>query len=495
MDTIYCVPEIGIMLEVDSMEYESVIGLEIHSELSTKTKIFCGCTTEFGGDVNTHCCPICSGMPGTLPVMNEKVVEYAVKAGLAMNCEISLFSKQDRKNYFYPDLPKAYQISQYDLPICKNGYLDITVNNEVKRIGITRIHVEEDAGKLLHNAWGNGTLVDMNRCGVPLIEIVTEPDMRSAEEAKALLEKIRTILRYIDVSDCKMQEGSLRCDVNVSVMPKGSTEFGTRTEMKNISSFSATERAINTEIARQINVVSEGGTISQETRRWDDEKGESFVMRTKEDAQDYRYFPEPDLAPIVLTEEYVENIRKNLPELPDKKHARYLSEYGLSEYDTTLLVQTKELAKFFEEAVSYGALPKAASNWILGDISKVLNERGITIEEIEITPKQLAELIGEISNGKISNTAGKTVFEEMLLNTGKSVAEIIEEKGLAQVSDEGAILEMVKKVLSENAESIEAYKKGKTNVVGFLVGKVMKESQGKANPKIINQLIVEELNK
>ncbi|MBP3285220.1 MAG: Asp-tRNA(Asn)/Glu-tRNA(Gln) amidotransferase subunit GatB [Clostridia bacterium] len=477
------------------MEYESVIGLEIHSELSTKTKIFCGCTTEFGGDVNTHCCPICSGMPGTLPVMNEKVVEYAVKAGLAMNCEISLFSKQDRKNYFYPDLPKAYQISQYDLPICKNGYLDITVNNEVKRIGITRIHVEEDAGKLLHNAWGNGTLVDMNRCGVPLIEIVTEPDMRSAEEAKALLEKIRTILRYIDVSDCKMQEGSLRCDVNVSVMPKGSTEFGTRTEMKNISSFSATERAINTEIARQINVVSEGGTISQETRRWDDEKGESFVMRTKEDAQDYRYFPEPDLAPIVLTEEYVENIRKNLPELPDKKHARYLSEYGLSEYDTTLLVQTKELAKFFEEAVSYGALPKAASNWILGDISKVLNERGITIEEIEITPKQLAELIGEISNGKISNTAGKTVFEEMLLNTGKSVAEIIEEKGLAQVSDEGAILEMVKKVLSENAESIEAYKKGKTNVVGFLVGKVMKESQGKANPKIINQLIVEELNK
>ena len=477
------------------MDYESVIGLEVHSELSTKTKIFCNCTTEFGGDVNTHCCPICTGMPGTLPQMNEKVVEYAVKAGLAMNCEISLFSKQDRKNYFYPDLPKAYQISQYDIPICKNGYLDVVVKDEVKRIGITRIHIEEDTGKLLHNAWGNGTLIDLNRCGVPLIEIVTEPDMRNAEEAKALLEKIRTILRYIDVSDCKMQEGSLRADVNVSIMPKGSTEFGTRTEMKNIGSFSATERAINSEIARQIEVVSNGGKIHQETRRWDEEKGESVAMRDKENAQDYRYFPEPDLVPIVLTEEYVDEIRRNLPELPDKKHDRYLAEYALSEYETNLLVNTKELAKYFEETLSYGVQPKPASNWILGEISKVLNERSITIEEIEITPKQLAELIGEISSGKISNTAGKTVFEELLLNNGKSIAEIIDEKGLAQVSDEGAILEMVKKVLSANGESIEAYKKGKTNVVGFLVGQVMKESKGKANPKIINQLVLEELQK
>lgn len=477
------------------MDYESVIGLEIHAELSTKTKIFCGCTTEFGGDVNTHCCPICTGMPGTLPILNEKVVEYAVKAGLAMNCEISLFSKQDRKNYFYPDTPRNYQISQYDLPLCKHGYLDIEVNGETKRIGITRIHIEDDAGKLLHNAWGNGTLVDMNRCGVPLIEIVTEPDMRSAEEAKALLEKIRTILRYIDVSDCKMQEGSLRCDVNVSVMPKGSAEFGQRTEMKNISSFSGTEKAINSEIARQIDVVSAGGTIRQETRRWDEEKGESVMMRLKENAQDYRYFPEPDLAPIVLTEDYINEIRSNLPELPDKKRERYLTEYGLTEYETDLLVNTKELAKFFEEAVSYGAVPKIASNWILGDISKVLNERSISIDEFDITPKQLSDLIGEISSGKISNAAGKTVFEEMLLNTEKSVSEIIEEKGLAQVSDEGAILAMIKKVLDANETSIEAYKKGKTNVAGFLVGQVMKESKGKANPKVIQQLMMEELNK
>ena len=476
------------------MEYESVIGLEIHSELSTKTKIFCGCTTEFGGDVNTHCCPICTGMPGTLPIMNKKVVEYAVKAGLAMNCEISLFSKQDRKNYFYPDLPKAYQISQYDLPLCKNGYLDIEVNGEMKRIGITRIHIEEDAGKLLHNAWGTGSLVDMNRCGVPLIEIVTEPDMRSSEEAKALLEKIRTILRYIEVSDCKMQEGSLRCDVNVSIMPKGSNEFGQRTEMKNISSFSATGRAIEYEIKRQIEAVSAGEKINQETRRWDDDKGESIVMRTKENAQDYRYFPEPDLVPIVLTEEYVDELRTNLPELPDKKKARYLSEYNLTDYDATLLVNTKELAKFFEATVALGATPKTVSNWILGDISKVINEKDVSIEEVGITPNLLAALISEIEKGTISNTAGKAVFEEILIS-GKEVKVIIEEKGLAQLSDENAISEMIDVVLGKNEQSIADYRKGKTNVVGFLVGQVMKESKGKGNPQVINKLIREKLEK
>ena len=470
------------------MEYESVIGLEIHSELSTKTKIFCGCTTEFGGDVNTHCCPICTGMPGTLPILNKKVVEYAVKAGLAMNCEISLYSKQDRKNYFYPDTPRNYQISQYDLPLCKNGYLDIEVNGETKRIGITRIHIEDDAGKLLHNAWGTGSLVDMNRCGVPLIEIVTEPDMRSAEEAKALLEKIRTILRYIEVSDCKMQEGSLRCDVNVSVMEKGSKEFGQRTEMKNISSFSGTGRAIEYEVKRQIEVIEAGGVISQETRRWDDDKGENIVMRTKENAQDYRYFPEPDLVPIVLTEEYVLDIKNNLPELPDKKKARYLDEFGLTDYDATLLVNTKELAKFFEATVALGATPKSVSNWILGDISKVINEKEISIDEVNITPEQLSDLIKEISSGAISNTAGKTVFEE-ILNTGKDVKVIIEEKGLAQVNDENEISEMVDRVLERNEQSIMDYKKGKTNVVGFLVGQVMKESKGKGNPQIINNLI------
>ncbi len=474
------------------MEYESVIGLEIHSELSTKTKIFCGCTTEFGGDVNTHCCPVCTGMPGTLPVMNKKVVEYAVKAGLAMNCEISLFSKQDRKNYFYPDLPKAYQISQYDLPLCKNGFLDVEVNGEIKRIGITRIHVEEDAGKLLHNAWGTGSLIDMNRCGVPLIEIVTEPDMRSSEEAKALLEKIRTILRYIEVSDCKMQEGSLRCDVNVSIMPKGSKEFGQRTEMKNISSFSGTGRAIEYEIKRQIKAVENGEKINQETRRWDDDKGESIVMRTKENAQDYRYFPEPDLVPIVLTKEYVEEIKNNLPELPDKKKARYLAEFNLTDYDATLLVNTKELAKFFDATVELGVNPKAVSNWILGDISKVMNEKGISIDEVGIKPETLADLIAEIEKGTISNTAGKTVFEE-ILNSGKDVKQIIEEKGLAQLSDENAISEMIDSVLEKNEKSIADYKKGKTNVIGFLVGQVMKESKGKGNPQVINKIVRERL--
>lgn len=476
------------------MEYESVIGLEIHSELSTKTKIFCGCTTEFGGDVNTHCCPICTGMPGTLPILNKKVVEYAVKAGLAMNCEISLYSKQDRKNYFYPDTPRNYQISQYDLPICKNGYLDVEVNGEVKRIGITRIHIEDDAGKLLHNAWGTGSLIDMNRCGVPLIEIVTEPDMRSADEAKALLEKIRTILRYIEVSDCKMQEGSLRCDVNVSIMPKGSKEFGQRTEMKNISSFSGTGRAIEYEVKRQIEATKNGEKINQETRRWDDDKGESIVMRTKENAQDYRYFPEPDLVPIVLTEEYVEEIRANLPELPDKKKARYLSEFGLTDYDATLLVNTKELAKYFEATVELGATPKSVSNWILGDISKVINEKDVAIADVGISPRQLADLINEIEKGTISNTAGKTVFEE-ILNTGKDVKVVISEKGLAQLNDENVISEMIDSVLMKNEKSIEDYKKGKTNVVGFLVGQVMKESKGKGNPQIINNLVREKLDK
>lgn len=470
------------------MEYESVIGLEIHSELSTKTKIFCGCTTEFGGDVNTHCCPICAGFPGTLPILNKKVVEYAIKAGLAMNCEISLYSKMDRKNYFYPDTPRNYQISQYDLPLCKNGYLDIEVNGEKKRVGITRIHIEDDAGKLLHNAWGTGSLVDMNRCGVPLIEIVTEPDMRNSDEAKALLEKIRTILRYIEVSDCKMQEGSLRCDVNVSVMEKGSKEFGQRTEMKNISSFSATGRAIEYEIKRQITAIESGEKIIQETRRWDDDKGLNIAMRAKENANDYRYFPEPDLVPIVLTDEYVNELRNGLPELPDEKKARYLKEFTLTDYDATLLVENKELAKFFEDTVLLGATPKAVSNWILGDISKVINEKDVSIDKVGIDPKQLADLIKEISAGNISNTAGKTVFEE-ILNTKKTVKDIIEEKGLAQVNDENEILEMVDKVLEKNEQSIIDYKKGKTNVVGFLVGQVMKESKGKGNPQIINKLI------
>lgn len=475
------------------MEYESVIGLEIHSELSTKTKIYCSCTTEYGGDVNTHCCPICTGMPGTLPVLNEKVVEYAVKAGLAMNCEISKFSKQDRKNYFYPDTPRNYQISQYDLPLCTNGYLDIEVDGVEKRIGITRIHIEDDAGKLIHNGWGNGTLVDMNRCGVPLIEIVTEPDMRNAKEAKALLEKIKTILQYIDVSDCKMQEGSLRCDVNVSIMPKGSKEFGQRTEMKNLNSFSGTEKAINYEIERQIEAVENGEKIIQETRRWDDETETSVSMRSKENAQDYRYFPEPDLAPIVLSDEYIKNLKNSLPELPDKKYKRYISEYNLPEYDAGLLTASKDLAIFFDETVKNGVTPKIVSNWILGEISKVLNEESLKISEINLTPRKLAELIKEIEKGVISNTAAKKVFDE-ILETGKEVSDIIKEKGLAQVNDEGEIRKIVEEVLSQNQKSIDDYKNGKTNALGFLVGQVMKASKGKANPQIINKLISDILN-
>ena len=476
------------------MEYESVIGLEIHSELSTKTKIYCSCTTEYGGDVNTHCCPICTGMPGTLPVLNEKVVEYAVKAGLAMNCEISRFSKQDRKNYFYPDTPRNYQISQYDLPLCTNGYLDIEVDGVEKRIGITRIHIEDDAGKLIHNGWGDGTLVDMNRCGVPLIEIVTEPDMRNAKEAKALLEKIKTILQYIDVSDCKMQEGSLRCDINVSIMPNGSTEFGQRTEMKNLNSFSGAEKAINYEISRQIEAVEAGEKIVQETRRWDDETETSISMRSKENAQDYRYFPEPDLAPIVLSDEYIENLRSTLPELPDVKYKRYIEECKLPEYDANLLTASKDLAVFFDETVALGATPKTVSNWILGEISKVLNEESLSIKELNITSKQLAELIKEIEKGTISNTAAKKVFDEVL-ETGKEVADIIKEKGLAQVNDESEIKKIVEEVLSQNQKSIDDYKNGKTNALGFLVGQVMKASKGKANPQIINKLIMEVLNK
>ena len=470
------------------MEYESVIGLEIHSELSTKTKIYCGCTNEFGGDVNTHCCPICMGMPGTLPVLNEKVVEYAIKAGLALNCEISLFSKQDRKHYFYPDLPKAYQVSQFDIPLCKNGYVDIEVDGNKKRIGITRIHIEEDAGKLLHGAWGNGTLVDMNRCGVPLIEIVTEPDMRNSEEAKALLEKIKTFLQYIDVSDCKMQEGSLRCDVNVSIMPKGSNEFGTRTEMKNLNTFSGTARAIDTEIARQIEVVEAGGVIEQETRRWDDAVGESYAMRSKEEAHDYRYFPEPDLAPIVLTEEYVEELRNSLPEMPDKKMARYISEFNLPEYDANLITSLKPMAEFFDATVKYSVLPKYVGNWLMGDISRILREREMEFTDMKITPERLAQMIELIDKGVISNTAAKQVLETMF-DEDKEPKVIIEEQGLAQISDENELIKIVQSVVDENPKSIEDYKNGKSNAFKYLVGQTMKATKGKANPQLINDIL------
>ncbi len=475
-------------------EYEVVIGLEVHAELSTNTKIYCNCSTEFGADPNTHCCPICTGMPGTLPVLNEKVVEYAVKAGLATNCEISRFSKQDRKNYFYPDLPKAYQTSQYDLPLCEHGYLEFNVNDYKKRVGITRIHIEEDAGKLIHDAYTGATLVDMNRCAVPLIEIVSEPDIRSADEAVGYMQTLKSILEYLEVCDCKMQEGSLRCDVNLSVREKGSKEFGTRTETKNLNSFKSIKDSIEFETKRQIEELEKGGVIYQETRRFDDAKGIGYAMRTKEDANDYRYFPEPDLAPIVLSDEYIDNIKKNLPELPHIKKERYVNEYSLPEYDADILTSSKNVATFFEESVKICNNPKAVSNWLMVDFTKKLNDAEIDITESKITPENLAQLIILIDKGTISSKIAKKVFDEMF-ETGKDANKIVEDNGMVQMSDEGAIKEIVEKVVAANPKSIEDYKAGKDRALGFLVGQVMKETHGKANPGIVNKFLLELLNK
>lgn len=475
-------------------EYEVVIGLEVHAELSTKTKIYCNCATEFGADPNTHCCPICTGMPGTLPVLNEKVVEYAVKAGLATNCEISRFSKQDRKNYFYPDLPKAYQVSQYDLPLCLGGHIDINVNGNKKSIGITRIHIEEDAGKLIHDAYTGDTLVDMNRCAVPLIEIVSEPDIRSADEAVAYMQTLKSILEYLEVCDCKMQEGSLRCDVNLSVRPVGQKEFGTRTETKNLNSFKAIHNSIEFEIQRQIEVLENGGKIYQETRRFDDVKGVGYAMRSKEDAQDYRYFPEPDLAPIVLSDEYINNIKDNLPEMPHIKKERYIKEYELPEYDAEILTSSKKTATFFEKTNEICNNPKAVSNWIMGDFARMLNEKEIEIDESKVTEENLATLISLIDKGTISSKIAKQIFEEMF-ETGENAKDIVEKRGLVQISDEGAIKEICQKVVDANPQSIADYKAGKDRAIGFLVGQIMKETKGKANPQIVNKLLLEIINK
>ena len=475
-------------------DYEVIIGLEVHAELKTNTKMYCNCSTEFGADPNTHCCPICTGMPGVLPVLNKRVVEFATKAGLATNCEISRFSKQDRKNYFYPDLPKAYQTSQYDLPLCIGGHIDINVNGEPKRIGITRIHIEEDAGKLIHDAYTGDTLVDMNRCAVPLIEIVSEPDIRSADEAVAYMQTLKSILEYLDVCDCKMQEGSLRCDVNLSVRPRGQKEFGTRTETKNLNSFKAIHNSIEFEIKRQIEEVENGGKIYQETRRWDDAKGIGYAMRSKEDAHDYRYFPEPDLAPIVLSEEYIQNLKDNLPEMPHVKKERYMKEFDLPEYDADILTSSKKSAKFFEEANDICNNPKAVSNWIMGDFTRMLNEKEIEIDESKVTAQNLAELITLIDKGTISSKIAKQVFEDMF-ETGENAKDIVEKKGLVQMSDEGAIKEIVQKVVDANPQSIIDYKAGKDRAIGFLVGQIMKETKGKANPQIVNKLLLEIINK
>ncbi|MBE7041027.1 MAG: Asp-tRNA(Asn)/Glu-tRNA(Gln) amidotransferase subunit GatB [Ruminococcaceae bacterium] len=475
------------------MKYETVIGLEVHAELKTKTKIYCGCKNEFGGEPNTHTCPICTGMPGTLPVLNKTVVDYAIKAGLAMNCSITKYGKQDRKNYFYPDLPKAYQISQFDLPLCQNGYVDILVNGETRRIGITRIHIEEDAGKLVHNDYDGTSMADYNRCGVPLIEIVSEPDLRSPEEARIYLETLKSILEYTEVSDCKMQEGSLRCDVNVSLRPEGQKEFGTRCEMKNINSFRAAVRSMEYEQKRQEEVLSSGGVINQETRRWDDVKGVSTVMRTKEDAQDYRYFPEPDLLPIIVSDEWIEEIRSTIPEMPEQRKKRYIEEYALPEYDAFLLTSSKKTADFFDETVGLGAAPKAVSNWVMGDISKLINDRELEAGDIPFSPAQLKALIDLIDKGTISNSAAKKVLTEMF-NNPDDPAKIVDKLGLSQVSDEGALMQMVQEVMAQNPQSIVDYKAGKDRALGFLMGQVMKLSKGKANPQAINKMLKDALD-
>ena len=438
-------------------DYEVVIGLEVHSELSTKTKIFCSCPTEFGGEPNTHCCPICMAMPGTLPVLNKKVVEYAIKAGLATNCTIAKNSKNDRKNYFYPDLPKSYQISQFDMPLCTNGYVEIDTANGPKKIRLVRIHIEEDAGKLNHDEYGSGSLVDLNRAGVPLIEIVSQPDLRSAEEVDLYLKKLKSILEYIEVSDCKMQQGSLRADVNVSVRKKGDEKLGTRTEMKNMNSFRSITRAIEYEVERQIEVLEAGGTIEQETLRWDEVSGKTFSMRDKEDAQDYRYFPEPDLAVINISEEMIEDIRKSLPEMPESRKERYITEFKLPEYDSNILISSKYLSDLFEGATKKCNNPKAVSNWIMTDITKILNEKEQEPNEIPFTAEQLGELVILIDKGTISSSIAKKVLDELFENP-RSPEQIIKEKGWIQISDEGAIKEVVQKILEANPNSIADYK-------------------------------------
>ena len=475
-------------------DYEVVIGLEVHSELSTKTKIFCSCPTEFGGEPNSHCCPICMAMPGALPVLNKKVVEYAIKAGLATNCKIAHTSKNDRKNYFYPDLPKSYQISQYDIPLCTDGYVEIETENGTKRIGLTRIHIEEDAGKLNHDEYSRGSLVDLNRAGVPLIEIVSEPDLRSAEEADIYLKKLKSILEYIEVSDCKMQEGSFRADVNVSVRKKGTKEFGTRTEMKNMNSFRSITRAIEYEAERQIEVLEQGGKIEQETLRWDEVSGKTFSMRDKEDAQDYRYFPDPDLAIIKISDEMIEKIKSELPEMPENRRERYIKEFNLPEYDSNILTSSKYISDLFENAVKICNNPKAVSNWIMTDITRILNEKEQEPNEIPFSAEQLGELVILIDKGTISSAIAKKVLEELFENP-RNPEEIIKEKGWIQISDEGAIKEVVLKILEANPQSIVDFKAGKDRALGFLVGQAMKETKGKANPQMLNKMFLEELKK
>ncbi|KYH34689.1 aspartyl/glutamyl-tRNA(Asn/Gln) amidotransferase subunit B [Clostridium tepidiprofundi DSM 19306] len=475
------------------MNYDTVIGLEVHVELSTKTKIFCGCTTEFGGQPNTHVCPVCMGLPGALPTLNKRVVEYGIKSGLALGCSINKVCRMDRKNYFYPDAPRNYQITQDEFPICRDGYIDIEFEDGTKkRIGIERIHMEDDAGKLLHTK--AGSLIDFNRAGVPLLEIVSRPDMSSAEEAILYLEKLKGILTCIGVSDCKMEQGSLRCDLNVSVKPAGSEKLGVRSEIKNLNSFKSLEKAIEYEVKRQIEAIENGEKLFVETRRWDEENLRTLSMRSKEAANDYRYFPEGDLVTLNISDEWIEEIRKTIPELPHEKYVRFIKQYNLPKYDANIITSSYDVADFFEETVDICSDSKAVANWIMGDISAFMNEKNIGINDTKITPQHLGNLIKLINDGKISNAIGKKVLSEMLEN-GKMPETIVEEKGLIQNSDESAILDMVKNVLESNPDNVAEYKNGRTNLFGWFVGQVMKMSKGKANPKIVSKLMKEEIEK
>lgn len=480
------------------MAYEAVIGLEIHSELKTKTKIFCGCATSFGAEQNTHVCPVCLGLPGVLPVVNKKVVEFAIKAGVAFNCTINKFSKFDRKNYYYPDLPKNFQTSQYDLPIAEHGYVDIEVGGKPKRIHITRIHMEEDAGKLVHSGTtikdSASSNVDYNRTGVPLIEIVSEPDMRTPEEARLYMEKVKNILEYIDVSNCKMEEGNLRADVNISLRQQGTERLGTKAEMKNLNSFKMVENALAYEIERQEEILEDGGHIAQETRTWDDGKGITLSMRSKEQAQDYRYMPEPDLVPIVTTDEQIEAMRKELPELPDARKNRLMRECGLSAYDAGIIVASRAMADYFDAAVNDGADAKLVANWLMGDLAKQLNADNKTIANSPVDALHLAAMIKLIQKGTISSKIAKKVFSEMW-QTGKDAEVIVKEKGLVQITDTKAIEKIIDTVIADNPKPVADYQGGNAKSIGFLVGQVMKASKGKANPALVNKMLKEKLAK
>jgi aspartyl-tRNA(Asn)/glutamyl-tRNA(Gln) amidotransferase subunit B len=475
-------------------KYEVVIGLEVHAQLLTETKMFCRCSTKFGSEPNSQTCPVCIGMPGVLPVMNRKAVEYAILTGLATNCRIAPYSRFARKNYFYPDLPKNYQISQYELPLCENGFVEIVVDDEVKRIGITRIHMEEDAGKNIHEERGDHSFVDLNRTGVPLMEIVSEPDLRSPGEASEYMKKLRAILRYLGVCDGNMEQGSLRCDANVSIRPVGQNEFGTRAELKNINSFKFVEKALEYEIKRQVSVIEDGGRIIQETRLWDSAAGVTRSMRSKEEAHDYRYFPEPDLPPILVSQEWIDEIKAKLPELPDEKRKRFIGQHSLPEYDAELLTSEKAIADWYERVVESGGQPKVVANWMMGDLMRLLNEENKSVDALLFGPAQMVGMLKLIDDGTISGKIAKTVFEEMY-RTGKNAGDIVKEKGLVQISDTSEIEMAVDDVLAKSASEVERFKAGDEKLMGFFVGQVMKATKGKANPKMLNDLLKEKLGK